>query len=133
MIGSNGLPLDNPTISTNPTLVGGIVEFCVKGMRNVICDNSWSYFDAMVGCRGLGYSPYGKILLRSDCNIINFNYVGALPTGRHYLSFFSNTPLLTNLGCYGNENSLVECIGNNKSGQVNFRSNNIAGLVCHSS
>ena len=71
LIGSNGLPLDNPTISTNPTLVGGIVEFCVKGMRNVICDNSWSHFDAMVGCRGLGYSPYGNILLRSDTIIIN--------------------------------------------------------------
>ena len=62
LIDRNGLPLDNPTISTNPTLVGGIVEFCVKGMRNVICDNSWSYFDAMVGCRELGYSPYGNIL-----------------------------------------------------------------------
>ena len=62
LIGSNRLPLDNPTISTNPTLVGGIVEFCVKGVRNVICDNSWSYFDAMVGCRGLGYSPYGNII-----------------------------------------------------------------------
>ena len=62
LIGYNGLPLDNPTISTNPTLVGGIVEFCIKGMRNVICDNSWSYFDAMVGCRELGYSPYGNII-----------------------------------------------------------------------
>ena len=61
-IGYNGETLDNPTISTNPTLVGGIVEVCVKGVRNVICDNSWSYFDAMVGCRGLGYSPYGNII-----------------------------------------------------------------------
>ena len=62
LIDYNRQPLDNPTISTNPTLVGGIVEFCIKGMRNIICDNSWSYFDAMVGCRGLGYSPYGNIL-----------------------------------------------------------------------
>ena len=58
LIDYNGVPLDNP----NPILVGGIIEFCVKGMRNVICDNSWSYFDAMVGCRGLGYSPYGNII-----------------------------------------------------------------------
>ena len=67
LIDDNGQPLDNPTISTNPTLVGGIVEFCAKGVVNVICsniisDNSWSYFDAMVGCRGLGYSPYGNII-----------------------------------------------------------------------
>ena len=69
LIDYNGQPLDNPTIyinstygSTNPTLVGGIVEFCIKGMRNIISDNSWSYFDAMVGCRGLGYSPYGNII-----------------------------------------------------------------------
>ena len=62
LIGSNGLPFNNPTISTNPTLVGGIVEFCIKGRRNVICDTSWSFLDAMVGCKGLGYSPYGNII-----------------------------------------------------------------------
>ena len=72
LIDYNGLPLDNPTISTNPTLVGGIVEFCVKGRRNVICDNSWSYFDAMVGCRGLGYSPYGNILLHMAELLLKF-------------------------------------------------------------
>ena len=62
LIDDNGETLDNPTIFANPTLVGGIVEVCVKGVRNVICDNSWNYFDAMVGCRGLGYSPYGNII-----------------------------------------------------------------------
>ena len=31
-----------------------------QGRRHVICDSFWSFSDARVACRSLGYSPYGN-------------------------------------------------------------------------
>ena len=37
----------------------GRVEVCVNKTWGAICDSLWSYTDASVVCKQLGYSPYG--------------------------------------------------------------------------
>ena len=37
----------------------GIVEVCLDGNWGPICGDDWSYNDASVACKQLGYSPYG--------------------------------------------------------------------------
>ena len=37
----------------------GIVEVCLDGNWGPICGDHWSYNDASVACKQLGYSPYG--------------------------------------------------------------------------
>ncbi len=42
--------------------VSGRVEICIGGWYGTICDDSWSYKEASVVCRQLGYSPNGRQL-----------------------------------------------------------------------
>lgn len=42
--------------------LSGRVEICIGGRYGTICDNSWSYKEASVVCRQLGYSPNGMRL-----------------------------------------------------------------------
>ena len=66
MLWSLGLDADfGSCVDGDVQLVGGSnqyegrVEVCVKNSWGTVCDNSWSYYDALVTCRQLGYSTSG--------------------------------------------------------------------------
>ena len=42
--------------------VTGIVQVCYNATRSIVCGTLWTYSDARVVCRSLGYSSYGKLL-----------------------------------------------------------------------
>ena len=46
--------------STKINATSGIVQYCYQGRKHVICDSFWSFSNARVACRSLGYSPYGN-------------------------------------------------------------------------
>ena len=47
----------------------GRVEICVDGTWGTVCDDGWSYNDARVACRQLGFPTLGEIKNASFCKI----------------------------------------------------------------
>ena len=52
----------------------GNVQICNKGVWGWVCDNSWSFNDARVVCRQLGFSTTSLWLLLHTLPIINNYY-----------------------------------------------------------
>ena len=48
----------------------GRVEVCVNKTWGAICDSLWSYTDASVVCKQLGYSPYGMNQIKEEIFMI---------------------------------------------------------------
>lgn len=40
----------------------GAVEVCIDSTWRIICSSSWSYEEAAVACRELGFSKYGEFM-----------------------------------------------------------------------
>ena len=47
----------------------GRVEICVDGTWGTVCDDGWSYNDARVACRQLGFPTLGEIKNASFCKL----------------------------------------------------------------
>ena len=50
--------------------VDGFLEVCINQTPRPFCDNDFTYHDAAVACKSMGYSPYGmNFYLKSTMNI----------------------------------------------------------------
>ena len=57
---ANETILIGTTINTIAPAVTGIVQVCYNATRSIACGTLWTYSDARVVCRSLGYSSYGN-------------------------------------------------------------------------
>ena len=55
-------PEGNVTLADGASHNKGRVEVCVDGRWGTVCDDGWSYYDAQVVCRQLGYPTAGDNL-----------------------------------------------------------------------
>ena len=90
----------------------GNVQIYHDGLWGAICDHGWDYNDGRVACRQLGYA---EISTYHCCS----NY-GSQPT----------QIWLSNIGCTGNESSILQCSRSawNATGSCSYH--NTAGVTC---
>ena len=98
-------------VSPTDLLLSGRVEVFYNGIWGTICDDFWGSQDAEVVCRQLGYD-------------------GALSAPRA-AAFGQGTGQiwLDNVGCFGNETSISQCI-HKGWGNENCGHSKDAGVVC---
>ena len=115
------------------TTVGqGRVEICINETWGTICDDSWGTPDASVACVSLGFSRFSKQPLCFICGIVLDLQILLRKTGAQAVSaaFFGQGTgpiLLDELGCFGNESSLLDC---SAMTQHNCAHNEDAGVRC---
>ena len=95
------------------SVVQGRVEVYYSGVWGTVCDNGWDIEDAHVVCRMLGFSRALQAVRSA-----NFGKGTGLV-------------LLENVGCRGNEKTLVNC-SHNGWGKNNCDHYEDAGVVCSS-
>jgi hypothetical protein len=89
------------------------LEVFYNGEWGTICNNSWSFNDARVACRQLGYRYVVRALPASE-----------VPSG-------SGRIWLDNVVCTGSEQNLTSC-NHNGWGRHNCRHSDDAGVECSS-
>ena len=88
------------------------MEIFLNGQWGTICDNSWSQQDAIVTCKQLGFLDAIK------------------PVGGGYYGPGDGEILLSEMGCNGEELSLITCDNGMKSHRHNCSHDQDAGVVC---
>ena len=90
----------------------GRVEIHYNGIWGTVCDDSWDIRDAQVVCRQLGFD-------------------GALEAvSNAYFGLGTGSILLDDVACFGNEQTLAECLAS-PIGQTNCRHSENAGVRCY--
>ena len=87
-------------------LYEGRVEVCSNNTWGTVCDDSFDYNDARVVCHQLGYYSSGKIRL------FYHHFLLILGTAYYQNAYFgagSGPIWLDDLGCSGNELTLIQC------------------------
>ena len=90
----------------------GRVEVYYNGEWGTVCDDGWTYADAIVVCRQLGF--YSAVRAYKSPHY-------GQGTGPIWLS---------KLNCIGNESSLTDC-NQSKAGTKNCTHSNDASMICH--
>lgn len=86
----------------------GRVEVCINRKWGTVCNRGWRDVDARVACRKLGYNGGGIIVQLLKLKEFFFPFF----TGARVSTTFAggDGPIfMTNLGCYGHEQSLMDC------------------------
>lgn len=91
----------------------GRVEVYNNGMWRKVCDHEWDIRDASVVCRQVGYGSAYEAVYRA----------------RDYFGQGFTPVLLNEVGCHGNEESLLDC-DHSPPGSCSHTEN--AGVRCHS-
>ena len=85
------------------TQLQGIVELYVQGVWGKLLDSDWTYEDAVVACKQLGF--------QSPRNCSNYKIIETEPSEAACAEPLGNTHTLE-VQCRGNESSLLECAHN---------------------
>lgn len=85
---------------------GGIVQLCYSNQWTVICSSEWSYNEASVSCKQLGYSSKGIINVNSYSKV--YDILGAIVL--HVMMTTSVNLIKYAISCNGSETSLLQCV-----------------------
>ena len=108
----------------------GRVEICINETWGTICDDSWGTPDASVACASLRFSRFSKQPLCFICSTGTSNFImqtGAQAVSAAFFGQGTGPILLDDLGCFGNESSLLDC---SAVTQHNCAHNEDAGVRC---
>ena len=86
----------------------GRLEVCFSQRWTTVDGNGWTYSDTQVACRQLGYSASGTLIFYFSLSNVyissDISYTTNDRTSGHTLP-----ASITLVGCYGNEERLVDC------------------------
>ena len=108
----------------------GRVEMCRNNEWGQICFIGWTNVDARVVCRQLGFSPSGKNQLEKKTFQYHYATSGAVTSNSD--GQLSESELLGNVACTGEEERLVDCPSRIVTcRRYYWNPNTIAGVRCH--